>query len=135
MPSLSGLALTTQQTIEILSLYATSQQPILAVAADPGWTKIGSFPMPTTADIRLDVIGSVSDPSLTMTTRLYCVTPGFVGEVSGSRVSLGATIDTEVFSAQFTLTGGRVYQVQTEVTGNAGDSYFGYVSRVAPAGI
>lgn len=135
MPGLSGLALTTQQTIEILSLYATSQQPILAVVADPGWTVVGTFPMPTTADIRLDLIGSVSDPSLTMIARLYCTTAGFAGEVSGSRVQLTSLIDAEMFSAQFTLNGGRIYQVQAEVTGNAGDSYFGYVRRAAPAGI
>lgn len=135
MPGLSGLALTTEQVIEILSLYATSQQPILAVAADPGWNVIGAFPMPTTADIRLDVIGSVSDPSLTMIARLYCVTPGFVGEVSGSRVQLTSMIDVEVFSSQFTLPGNMLYQVQVEVVGNAGDSYFGYVRRAAPAGI
>ena len=135
MPGLSGLALTKEETIEILSLYATSQQPVLAVAADPGWNVIGSFPIPTTADIRLDVTASVSDPSLTLIVRMYCVTPGFTGEVSGSRVQLNSTIDAEVFSAQFTLTGGRLYQVQAEVTGNAGDNYFGYVRRAAPATI
>jgi hypothetical protein len=135
MPGLTALALTTQQVIEILSLYATSQEPILAVAVDPGWTVIGGFPMPTTADIRLDAFGSVSDPSLTMIVRLYCVTPGFVGEVSGSRVILTSTIDDQAFSSQFTLPGSMLYQVQAEVVGNAGDSYFGYVRRAAPAGI
>jgi hypothetical protein len=135
MPGLSSLALTLQQTIEILSLYATSNEPILAVAADPGWNVIGGFPMPTTADILLDLFGSVSDPSLTMIGRLYCVTPGFVGEVSGSRVQLTSTIDTEEFSSQFTLPGNMLYQVQVEVIGNSGDSYFGYARRIAPAGI
>lgn len=135
MPGLSGLALTTEQTIEILSLYSSSAQSILAVAAEPGWNVIGAFPMPTTADIRLDVIGSVSDPSLAMNARMYCVSPGFVGIVSGSSVQLTSVVDVEVFSGQFTLVGGLLYQVQAEVVGNAGDSYFGLVRRAAPAGI
>lgn len=135
MPDLSGLALTAQQTIDILSLYATSQEPVLAVATEPGWTVIGGFPMSTSADIRLDVTGSVSDVSLVLNTRLYCITPGFVGEVSGSRVQLTGLIDTQVLSGKFTLFGGRLYQVQAEVVGNAGGSYFGYVRRAAPAGV
>lgn len=135
MPGLSGLALTTEQVIEILSMYSSSAQSIVAVVTEPGWNVIGAFPMPTTADIRLDVIGSVSDPALTMTARLYCVTPGSVGEVSGSRASIASAIDTEVFSAQFTLQGGCLYQVQVQVVGAAGDNYFGLVRRAAPAGI
>lgn len=132
MPGLSGLALTTQQILEIISMYSSAQESIIAVAAEPGWNVIGAFPMPTTANVLLDVIGSVSDSSLTMTTRVYCVTPGFVGEVSGSRVQLSSTIDTEVFSAQFALTGSRLYQVQAEVVGAAGDDFFGMLRRAAP---
>lgn len=135
MPGLSGLALTTQQVIEILSLYSAAQQSIVAVAVAPGWNVIGAFPMPTDADIRLDVIGSVSDASLTMTTRMYCVSPGFVGPVSGSSVQIASTTDVEVFSGVFTLQGGRLYQVQVEVVGAAGDDFFGLVRRAAPAGI
>jgi hypothetical protein len=135
MPGLSGVALTTEQTIDILSLYSSAAQSILAVAAEPGWNVIGAFPMPITADIRLDVIGSVSDPSLMMSVRVYCVTPGSVGVVSGSLVKLASLIDTEVFSGVFTLTGGLLYQVQAEVVGAAGDSFFGLVRRAAPAGV
>jgi len=135
MPGLSSLALTKAETIEILSLYATANRPILAVAVEPGWEVIGAFPFPVTADIRLDVTGIVSDTSLTLTTRMYCVTDGFVGEVSGSRVLLSSTTDDQGYSSQFTLTGGRLYQIQSQVVGNAGDSYFGYVRRAAPSSI
>lgn len=135
MPNLSGLALTTQQTVEILSLYSSSQFSIGAVTAAPGWNVVGTFPMPTTASIRLDLIGSVSDPSLVMTARIYCVTPGFVGQVSGSLVSLASMLDVEMFSGLFELVGGRLYQVQAQVVGGAGDSYFGLVRRAAPAGV
>jgi hypothetical protein len=135
MPGLSGLALTTEQTIEILSLYSSSQDRIDAVATAPGWNVIGGFPMPTTADIRLDVFGLVSDASLNMTVRLYDVTPGSVGAVNGSDVHITSTTDDQEFSGVFTLTGGRRYQVQCQVVGNAGDNYFGCVRRAAPAGV
>lgn len=128
------LALTTQQTIEVISLYSSSGQSILGVAAAPGWTVIGAFPMSATASVRLDVIGSVSDVSLTMTVQMYCVSLGFAGVVSGSQVQVTSLIDAEVFSGLFTLTGGRLYQVQAQVVGNAGDSFFGMVRRAAPAG-
>ena len=129
-----GISLTLAQQIEVVSLYSSAAQSILAVATEPGWNVIGAFPMPTTASVRLDVLGSVSDTSLVMTTRLYCVTPGYLGEVSGSRAQLASIIDTEVFSGRFTLLGGRLYQVQAQVVGNAGDDYFGLVRRAAPAG-
>lgn len=135
MPGLSGLALTTEQTIEILSLYASSQQPIFGVGAAPGWQVFGALPMPTTADIRLDVIGNVSDSSLVMSVRLYCISPGSVGVVSGSLLTLSSLADSQQFSGQFTLVGGLLYQVQAQVVGNAGNSYFGNVRRAAPAGI
>jgi hypothetical protein len=135
MPGLSGLALTKEETIEILSLYATSAARVDAVATAPGWVVVGSFPIPTTADIRLDVLGSVSDPSLTMSIRLYCTTPGSVGMVSGSQVALASLVDVQVFSSAFTVVGNRSYQVQSQVVGNAGASYFGNLRRVAPAGI
>ena len=136
MPGLTGLALTKAETIEILSLYATSNRPLLGRAVGPGWEVIGSLGrFPVTADIRLDVTGIVSDSSLVLTTRLYCTTWGFVGEVSGSRVQLASTVDDQAYSSQFTLVGGRVYQVQSQVIGNEGDSYFGYVRRAAPSSI
>lgn len=136
MPGLVGLALTKEETIEILSLYATSNRSIVAVAVEPGWEVIGNLGrFPVTADIRLDVTGIVSDDSLVLTTRLYCVTAGFIGEVSGSRVQLSSTIDDQAYSSQFTLTGGRVYQVQSQIVGNEGSDYFGYVRRAAPASI
>lgn len=130
----SGIALSLEQAVDIISMYSSSARSILAVAAAPGWEVVGTFPMPATADLRLDLIGSVSDLSLTMTALLYCVTPGFVGEVANSRAALSSTIDTETFSQKVTLTGGRLYQVWAQVVGNAGDDYFGQVRRAAPAG-
>lgn len=135
MPGLSGLALTTQQTIEILSLYSSSERSIPAVVAEPGWWVIGGFPMPTTATIRLDLLASVSDLTLTMTVLIYCTQEGFVGEVSGSRVQLSSVTDKQVFSGQFELVGGRTYQFRAQVTGNAGENFFGSIHRAAPAGI
>lgn len=131
---MQGLALTTEQIIETISLYSTSAQQISGVSVAPGWQVVGAFPMPTTASVRLDVLGSVSDASLVMSVRLYCVTAGFVGVVSGSMVSIASTTDVEQFSGVFSLTGARQYQVQSQVVGNAGVSYFGNLRRVAPTG-
>lgn len=135
MPELSGLALTQAQIIEILSLYSSATEAIVAVAVAPGWRVIGAFPMPTSANIRLDVLGSVSDASLAMTTRLYDITPGFIGPVSGSDAQIMSLIDAEIFSGVFGLIGSHRYQVQSQVVGNAGDNYFGTVRRAAPAGV
>lgn len=136
MPGLSGLALTKEETIEILSLYSSSAEQIGAVSAEPGWNCIGAFPMPVTADIRLDALGSVSDDSLTMTIRLFDVTEGSVGPVSGSEVRINSTMpDTQAFSGAFTLAGSHSYQVQCQVVGAVGDGFFGNVARVAPTGI
>ena len=132
---MQGLALTTQQIIETISLYSSSASQVPAVAVAPGWSVFGAFPMGTTAAIRLDVLGSVSDPSLTMTVRLYCITAGSVVAVSGSTCQISSTTDIEVFSGVFTLIGGnRQYQMQCQVVGNVGPSYFGNVRRTAPTG-
>lgn len=131
---MQGFALTLEQIIEIISVYATAEQYIDAVAATPGWYAIGGFPMPATADLRTDVIGSVSDASLQLRVRLYCVSAGAIGAVSGSETTLNSLTDAEAFSGVVTLTAGRVYQFQAEVTGNTGSAYFGVVRRATLAG-
>lgn len=131
---MQGLALTTEQIVEILSAYAAPAQTIEAVAATPGWTVIGAFSMPVTFDIQLAAIGSVSDAALTLRVRLYCVTPGFVGAVGGASLLITSTTDVRAESGVFTLTGGRVYQFQAECTGAAGDGLFGVVQSAFPVG-
>lgn len=131
---MQGFALTTEQIIEIISAYSAPEREVDAVAATPGWNVIGAFPMPATAKLRLDVIGSVSHASLTLRCRLYCVTPGAVGVVSGSEVVITSQSDVEAFSGVVDLVGQRLYQIQCEVTGAAGTGLFGVVRRAAPAG-
>jgi hypothetical protein len=131
---MQGLGLTTDQIIEILSVYATAEQTIDAVAATPGWNVLGTFSMPASAKLRLDVIGLVSDGSLQLRSRLYCVTPGAVGAVSGSEAVITSMMDVQAFSGVVELTGGRLYQIQSEVTGNAGGTYFGTLRRATLAG-
>ena len=129
----SGIALSTEQIIDILSLYSSTAARVDSVTVEPGWQVFGGFPMPATANIRLDVYGSVSDPALILTVRLYCTTPGFAGEVVGSRAAIvGATVDTEVFSSVFEIVGNRSYQMQAQVVGAVAG--FGNVRRAAPAG-
>lgn len=132
---MQGLALTPEQIIEILSVYATPEVYLDAVAATPGWYVIGAFPMPATADLMTDIIGSVSHASLTLRVRLYCITPGAVGVVSGSEASLNSLSDTAAKSGVVTLQGGRLYQFQMEVTGAAGADKFGVTRRATLAGV
>lgn len=110
----------------------TTVASIVAVTSEPGWNVIGEFPMDATLDATLDVMGSVSDASLTLTALVYCVTAGSVGEVAGSRAQLTSTIGARVFSGRFRLTSGMSYQVRAQVVGNAGDNFFGLVRRAAP---
>jgi hypothetical protein len=131
---MQGFALTQEQIIEVLSVYATAERQIDAVAATPGWNVIGAFFMPATAVIRVDLLGSVSHASLTLRVRLYCVSPGSVGVVSGSEASLNSLTDVQVFSGNVELTGKRNYQFQAEVTGSSGIDRFGIVRRAAPVG-
>lgn len=132
---MQGFALTLDQIIEILSVYATPEVYLEAVATTPGWTVIGGFPMPATADLRVDLMGSVSEAGLTLRVRLYCVTPGDVGVVSGSEVALTSLTDVQAFSGVVTLQGGRAYQFQMEVTGASGANKFGVTRRATLAGV
>lgn len=126
------LALTDSERVEIISMFATASRRLDAVAVAPGWEVIGAFPMRVSASVRLSMIGSVSDASLTLSTKLYCVTPGAEGDVTGALVSrTGALVDVESFSGKFDLPAG-LYQVHAQIVGNVGDPYFGNARRVAP---
>jgi hypothetical protein len=130
-----GFALTTEQIIEILSAYSAPSQEIEAVAATPGWHVIGALRMPVTFDgLQLTAIGSVSDASLTMRVRLYCITPGFVGPVSGASLTIASTTDVSAESGLFDLVGQRLYQFQAEVTGDVGDGLFGVIESASLQG-
>ena len=113
----------------------TSLASILAVASEPGWNVLGTFPLDTEIDAKLDVIGSVSDDSLLMTVRIYCVEDGLVGEVTGSRATISSTIDRRAYSSRIKLKANVLYQVQAQVVGGAGDDFFGLVRRAAPLAI
>ncbi len=126
---MQGFALTQDQITEVLSVYATAEEYVDAVAATPGWTVIGGFLMPASVNVLVDILGAVSDVSLTLRVRLYDITTGSVGIVSGSTASLTSTTDAQAFSGVVTLTGGHTYQFQMEVTGNAGSGFFGVTRR------
>lgn len=113
------IALTSGQTVEIISSFAATNKSIPAVSASPGWHVVGSFRVPVEAKGRLDVVGIVSSGSLTMRVRLFDLTTA--GVVAGSLSELAsATVDTYARSGTFVIPGGRLYQVQAEVTGGAG---------------
>lgn len=112
-----------------------STAAIPAVVSEPGWYVLGVVPVDADQDSKLELIGSVSGGSLVLTARLYCISSGTVGEVTGSRVSTSSTIDFRVISpAKFRLSANRLYQVHAQVVGAAGDFYFGLVRRAIPIG-
>jgi hypothetical protein len=124
-----GIGIKSTATIEVLSAYSAPQLQIDSVAATPGWTVVGDFYMELTETIRLELIGCVSGPGLTMRTRLFdmvALTP-----VAGTEASITETTDVRRLSPMFELPGGRLYQIQVEVTGDAGDS-FGVVRAASP---
>jgi hypothetical protein len=132
---MQSLELTKEEQIEVISIYSSPEKSIDPVVSSPGWVVVGAFQMPITATIRLELIGLVSDASLTMNARLYCVTPAHYGTVSGSAISLTSLLEAQEFSGLFELLGNRLYQVQVEVVGHAsGSGYSGVVHRVAPLG-
>ena len=131
---MQGFALTPEQIIEILSVYATADQQILAVATTPGWYVIGAFTMPATAEVVVDILGSVSDAALSLRVRLYCLTAGHIGPVSGSTAQLSNVVDSPAKSGLITIEGGRQYQFQAEVTGGVRDDKFAVVRRATLTG-
>jgi len=110
------IPLTAGQSVEIVSSFAASAKTIPSVTASPGWYVVGAFRVPVETKGRLDVVGLVSDATLTMHVRLFDLTlPGVVG---GSLATLaGKTIDAFARSGVFIIPGGHVYQVQAEVVG------------------
>jgi hypothetical protein len=132
---MKGFGLTYEQIVEVLSVYATAEQQIAAVDDSPGWHVLGTFTMPASAQLVTDVFASVTDSSLLCRVRLYDITPGFVGEVSGSRAETNATHDNQVWSGVITLEGGHIYQWQAEVVGDSGDGFFGVVRRATLDGV
>ena len=115
---------------------SSASQQVDAVSSAPGWTVCGGFFTSKTSTIYLDVIGSVSDATLTMTFRLYDITTGSVGIVSGSTVSsITSTVDTRAVSGSFSVIANHQYQIQCQVVGNVGIDFFGTVQRVAPTAV
>lgn len=112
------VALTTGQSVEVISAYAAPMTPIDAVTASPGWVVVGAFRVPVSAKGRLEIVGLLSDAALSMTVRLFDLTT--VAGVGGSIAQIdGATLDTFARSGVFDFVGGHVYQVQAEVVGSA----------------
>ncbi len=124
---MNGLPLTDKAELEVLTAYAAPEQPVLAVEETPGWFVVGAFHMPLKAQVRLELIGSVSEEGLTMRARLFCITEGALGPIAASVFSLDDTITARALSATFELVGGRDYQMQVEVTGAVGVERFGSV--------
>jgi hypothetical protein len=125
-----GFALKQTAELAVLSAYAAPVQTIPAVATTPGWYVMGAFFLESSAELRLEVIGLVSDVDLTMRARLFDMTTNEpVGDIS---VSVRSLTDTRVLSGFAKLTGGRLYQIQVEVTGGAGEDQFGVLRSAAP---
>ncbi len=127
---MKGFGLTSRPTLEVLSAYSAPQQDIESVAATPGWHVIGAFPMPATAELRLELIGLVSGAGLTLRARFFDLTAG--APVAGSEASITATTDTLQLGPVVELTGGHLYQMQAECTGGGASDEVATVRAAAP---
>lgn len=122
-----SIGTTTGQNIELVSPAPASGQ-IDAVAASPGWYVLGGFQMPFTADVRLELIGSVSEEGNTLHARLFNVTEAAV--VEGSLTDdVTELVEERKLSGVVELQGNCVYQIQAECIGATG---FAIVASATP---
>lgn len=133
MAQIQGAALTPAPSTEVVTAYAAPPFLVPAVEESPGWHVIGAFSLPLSVNARVHVLGCVSDEDLTLRVRLYCITEGSVGIVSGSTVTITSTTPVEQHSGVVGLTGGRDYQYQAECTGGEQLKDFGVVSEASLA--
>lgn len=126
-----GFALTNASSIEVVAAYAAPQTTVPAVAATPGWQVLGAFYLPKSCSARLDALMVVSDDSLTCRVRLYDVTAdtslSAAARVIAGGVSTSSTTITRQLGGVVALKAGHTYQIQAEVIGDSGDTYFGVV--------
>lgn len=127
---MKGHGLTSRPSLEVLSAYSAPQTDIESVATTPGWHVIGAFKMPTSAELRLELIGFVSGAGLTLRARFFDVTAG--APVASSEASITATTDTIALGPVVTLTGGRLYQIQAECTGGGAPSQVATIRAASP---
>ena len=127
---MKGFGLTSRPSIEVLSAYSAPQDDIESVATTPGWHVVGAFPMPLTAELRLELVGLVSEAGLTMRARFFDVTDN--APVASSDASITATVDTRALGPVIELEGGHLYQIQVEVTGGGDPDQFGTMRMAAP---
>jgi len=133
--SQQGYMLTEEVDTEIVSAYAAALQKVPAVAAAPGWFKVGAFYLPKRlAKTCLEVIANVSAAGLAGTARLYDPTLGVEAPVSGSDVAFSATDVGRFLSGSFTLEGARTYWILAQVVGATGSDKFGIVDTASLTG-
>jgi hypothetical protein len=110
------IGLGTSTVVEIISVYAASNQVVPAVADPPAWRVVGAFYMPATAPVKLEVIGAVTVAGIEMTMRIFDVTAA--APVSGSTTPvIDGIVDERQISGAFELPGGKIYQMQAQVIG------------------
>lgn len=125
-----GIALTQDVEVHVLASYVAGLHDIDAVATSAtGWHVCGEFRMAETEAVRLEIFGNVSDPSLVLRVRLFCVEDDagvdVAAEVSGSAAQLSSTVNARATSGAFELQGGRLYEFQMQVYGGVSTSLFG----------
>lgn len=125
---MKGVKINEKPSLTILTAYVSSQEDIESIAATPGWQVVGAFHMPLTETIVLELIGFVATAGLTMRARLFDLSTNLPIDTAYAQIT--STTDSRNLSGPITLTGGRDYQLQVEVTG--ADGSFG-VSRAVCA--
>lgn len=125
---MEALKLTADELIEVLSTYTATEQAIPAVGTTPGWYVVGAFRMRATLDVVMAGVLCVSHSSLTIRSRLFDVTDRVPVAIE---LATQSTVDAYVQSGAAELEGLHIYQMQIEVTGNAGENFFGSVKSIS----
>lgn len=124
---MEGYGLTTADSFQVVSAYASARTQIPGFTASPGWNVVGAFFMPLDGTARIDALGSVSASGLTLRVRLFDLTTLTI--VPGE-VTITSQIVTRALGPKSDLTGQHLYQIQAECVGGAGSSNFATIETV-----
>src|SRR5690606_25730797 len=70
---MSGFAVEKVTSLEVVAAWVAPKRVVPAVASSPGWYVMGEYYLPKSTMAQLDVVGCVSDASLTLRARLWDV--------------------------------------------------------------
>ena len=125
-----GFSFTGADQFEVVVTYTAAQQTVQGVASGTGWTVVGGFEPSSNVEARVEIVGSVSKPGLTMTARVWEVAGDASGALGGAANISTESPSSAQLASPVTFQAGRIYQLQVSVVGDAADDAFGIIHSV-----